>query len=217
MAITPTTVGIAASLLPFFDYFRPARSPYLIVVLVGIIGLISASYLFQKQIDVDRGSYWYFAAIPSLSVLVLLTLFTFLHAPEQGQEVEEDFDSQLRFSRSICISSALICLVIGSIEFAHQTNDTIFYLLVFSCVWQIVVFVLYAAARLKRSEPSTSLNHFQISLITASYLFAITASLVLMNPEKGYFTYLRNKEFVLNFLGVTSFLFWILWISCQIY
>lgn len=217
MAITPTTVGIAASLLPFFDYFRPTRSPYLIVVLVGISGLIAASFLFQFEIDTNRRTYWFFAAIPSVGVLILLTLFTFLHAPEQGGETTDDFDSQLRFSRSVCISSALICLILGSIKFAVQPNDTIFYLLVFSCVWQIIVFVLYAAARLKRSEPSTSLNHFQISLITASYLFAITTSLILLDPSKGYFTYMTSDESVLNLLGITSLLFWLLWISCQVY
>ena len=215
MAITPMTVGIAASVLPLLDYFRPTRSPYLIVVLVGILGLIAASYLFQSNIT--NRSYWYFTAIPSVSVLILLTLFTFLHVTGQKESVTEDFDSQLRFSRSICISSSLICLVLGSWKFAEEKHDTIFYLLVFSCVWQIIVFILYTAARLRRSEPSTSLNHFQISLITASYLFAITACLIIWNPSKGFFVYIKDDNINLNLLGTSTIIFWLLWFSCQVY
>lgn len=216
MALTPTTAGVAASLLPFFDYFRPTKSPYLVVVIVGICGLVAIDFFFQT--NYAKRSYWYFAAIPLIIVLIFLTLFVFLHNTEANNKDSEDsFESQLRFSRAICISSGLLCLIVGTWQFAGPKKEILFYVHYISCLWQIVTFVLYTATRLKKSEPKSGLNHFQISLVTASYLVGITACVHLVKGDAIFITFPYESMSHINFYGVSALVFWFLWTGCQVY
>ena len=222
MPVSTTTAGVAASLMPFLDYFRPTKSPYLLVVLVGVAGIVAIDIAFQYQFD--ERSYWYFASIPLTLVLIVLTLFTFLHQMEpNADETERDIESQLKFSRSICISGAMLCLVAGVVKFAEDENNVLFSVHFLSCVWQIGVFVVYAAARLRKEEPASSLNHFQISLVTASYLIAATICVYFMETDGSIVTIARESDTseedvtYMDLFFVSAIVFWLLWISCQVY
>ena len=184
MALPPVGVGTAlAAFAPFLEYFRPTRSPYLLVVLFGLGGLIAASWMFQSELSL-RFEY-FLLAIPIVVVLTVLTLFVFFHTTTASADLtSEQIDEQLKFSRSICISTGILCLVIGCWRAATEPLENwIFNLHYIFCIIQIVAFVVYSAARLRYEEPSTSLNHFQIALVTASFLVAATICMSLIKAS----------------------------------
>ena len=232
MALSPVTVGSAlAALAPFIEYLRPARSPYILVVIFGIIGLVSSAGLFHKRFW-DRTEY-YFLFVPLAIVLILLTIFSFMHKVQSGAGLsDEDVDEQLKFSRSICISSAILCLVFGCWRIAETLFDWIFYFHYFVCTVQITTFIVYSAARLKYEELVTSLNHFQIALVTSAYLVAATVCVGLVELAQGFeksendvFYVVRSVEvgdktkelYYLNLFSLTALFFYGLWLWCQIY
>ena len=229
MALSPVTVGSAlAALAPFVEYLRPARSPYLLVVIFGIIGLVSSAGLFHERFW-DRTEY-YFLFVPLAIVLILLTVFSFMHRVQTGANLsDEDVDEQLKFSRSICISSAILCLVFGCWRVAVSLSDWVFYFHYIVCTVQIVSFTIYSAARLRYEELVTSLNHFQIALVTSAYLVAATVCVGLVEHARGFendvFYVVRNVETgdvtsklnYLNLFSLTALFFYGLWLWCQIY
>lgn len=229
MALSPVTVGSAlAALAPFVEYLRPARSPYLLVVIFGVIGLVSSAGLFHERFW-DRTEY-YFLFVPLAIVLILLTVFSFMHKVQSGANLsDEDVDEQLKFSRSICISSAILCLVFGGWRVAETLLDWVFYFHYFVCTIQIVVFIVYSAARLRYEEFVTSLNHFQIALVTSAYLVAATVCVGLIEQARGFeedvFYVVRTLEVneetkeltYLNLFSLTALFFYGLWLWCQIY
>lgn len=229
MALSPVTVGSAlAALAPFVEYLRPARSPYLLVVIFGIIGLVSSAGLFHERFQ-DRTEY-YFLFVPLAIVLILLTVFSFIHKVKSGTSLsDEDVDEQLKFSRSICISSAILCLVFGCWRISATLPDWVFYFHYFVCTVQIATFIVYSAARLRYEELVTSLNHFQIALVTSAYLVAATVCVGLVAYAQGFdkdVFYVVEKLEVdgatkisnyPNLFSLSALLFYGLWLWCQIY
>ena len=232
MALSPVTVGSAlAALAPFVEYLRPARSPYLLVVIFGIIGLVSSAALFHERYW-DRTEY-YFLFIPLAIVLILLTVFSFVHKVQSGANLsDEDVDEQLKFSRSICISSAILCLVFGCWRISATLPDWVFYFHYFVCTVQIAAFIVYSAARLRYEELVTSLNHFQIALVTSAYLVAATVCIGLVELAWGFEENQKDVFYVfrswdtedgikesqyLNLFSLTALFFYGLWLWCQIY
>lgn len=191
MPMTGASIGTAlAALAPFFEFLRPTRSPYLLVVMFSVIGLLTLNVLFDS--DAVRGAskfreYWYSLAAPIFLVIVLLTLFVFLHREREDDSEDERnlADQHLKFSRSICISTAVICLVAGCWYALKQDITSAFFVQYIACMCQIAVFTIYAAARLSRREPIGQLNHFQIALVTSLYLLAATACLAFAASKHG--------------------------------
>ena len=244
MPMTGASIGTAlAALAPFFEYFRPTKSPYLLVVLISAIGVLVLNYLFDEEFYLR--AYWYALAAPVFILAILLTAFIFLHKErvETSEEERELSDQHLKFSRSICISAAILCLVVGGWYTASNTVETVFIVHYIACTWQIAVFTIYAAARLRRQEPSGFLNHFQVAMVTSVYLIAATACLsfaagkhYVWCGEDSYTTVLEScatevveKEtedgtdwedvgrVVESFYFISYGLFLALWVACQYY
>ena len=191
MPMTGASIGTAlAALAPFFEFFRPTRSPYLLVVLFSVVGLLTLNVLFDSDMVRDAWTfreYWYSLAAPVFIVIVLLTLFVFLHREKEGDSEDERqlADQHLKFSRSICISTAVICLVAGCWYTLKQGVSIAFTVQYIACMCQIIVFTIYAAARLRRREPVGQLNHFQVALVTSLYLLAASACLAFAASKQG--------------------------------
>ena len=249
MPMTGASIGTAlAALAPFFEFFRPTRSPYLLVVLFSVIGLLVLNVLFDSKVDndvADFREFWYALAAPVFLVIILLTLFVFLHRDKSGEsEDERDLaDQHLKFSRAICISTAVICLVAGCWYSLKQDANVAFVAQYVACMCQIVVFTIYAAARLRRREPIGQLNHFQVALVTSLYLLAASACLAFaaskyglscggvstsmfeecvgeeyfVEDEEGFEVSVSSERPVANFYMISYFVFLILWVSCQYY
>ena len=233
MPISALAAGSAlASLAPFFEFFRPTRSPYLLVVLFSVAGLLASNSLFDDTLSL--WNFWYALAIPIVIVIVLLTVFVFLHSSSAEPQEEQDIaDQHLKFSRSICISTAVLCLVLGC-WYAAKADSAIFPLHYIVCICQVIVFTIYAAARLKRQEPPGSLNHFQVALVTSIYLVAMTVCLYFITDVKNgkcdketdlsiFQTCVPNEDCKCSalkapyFYTLTYFLFLLLWMWCQYY
>lgn len=226
MALSPVlSAGTAlAALAPFVEYLRPKRSPYLLVVFFGIAGVVLGSGLFQERFD-DRHEF-YLLFVPVAGVLLLLTFFSFMHSVLSGGDLPaEEVDEQLKFSRSICISMAIMCLVLGCWVASERLPDWVFYFHYAVCILQILVFVVYSAARLKYEEPASGLNNFQIALVTTLYLIAATICMGLINF--GVWDIISVFEVkvkgdgvsgsALNLYFLSSALFYVLWFWCQVY
>ena len=177
-------------------------------------------------------------------LVTLLTMFIFLHKErvEKSEEERELSDQHLKFSRSICISAAILCLVVGGWYTARNTVETVFIIHYIACMCQIVIFTIYAAARLRRQEPAGLLNHFQVAMVTSVYLIAATACLSFAAEKQyvdcgdSYTTVLEScaKEIVTSetengfernysytivesFYFISYGLFLVLWVVCQYY
>lgn len=214
MAIPPLGVGTAfGALIPFLDYFRPTRSPYLLIVIFSIVALL---YSNEKL----KGDHWYWVAIPIALVLVVVTAFTFIHAEtEDAEQSKEERDTQLKFSRSICISTAVLCLVWGSSSDSASELDSVFFVNYVMCICQIVVFVIYTAARLKKEEPPLYLNHFQVALVTSALLVGATVCIHSINPglEPGSIFAIIKRGNRSSFFAYSAVLLYFLWARCQYY
>ena len=214
MAI-PSLLGVGAvgALIPFLEYFRPTRSPYLLIVIFSIVALVYSNVTL-------RADHWYWIAIPIGLVLVVVTAFTFFHAEtEDVEQSKEERDTQLKFSRSICISTAVLCLVWGSSADSASKFDSVFFVHYVMCLCQIVVFIIYTAARLKKEEPPLYLNHFQVALVTSALLIGATVCIYLIEPraeaESIFATIKAGKR--PSFFAYSAVLLYFLWARCQYY
>ena len=224
MATLPTVSAIEAPLSLFFSYLRPTKSPYIIVIAFASFLLVSMNYLYANfHVFLER-EYWFFSAIPLLSVLTILTSFTLLHRAHFSNAVDDgNHYSQLRFSRSICISSALLCLAFGIWTFPEVEVKMLFHLHYGSCLFQIALFVIYAAVGLRIREPRGELNYFQMSVVTSLHLIFGTACVYFLRSEKEIL-YLElipvhdtsGAEIYIVLFGASLLVFWILWIFCQV-
>lgn len=228
MPMTPMTMGSAfASLGPFFEFFRPTRSPYLLVVLFSVISLLTSNILFEMKSRLY--DYWYALAIPVFLILGVLTVFVFLHreSREAAEEERDIAEHHLKFSRAICISIAIMCFVGGCWFAVDQESISMFILHYISCICQIAVFTVYAAARLRRKEPAGVLNHFQVALVTSLYLIGATVCLVFIAMNQGdpcgdsgrtsIFETCVGQKKLASFHAISYFVFMALWGWCQYY
>jgi len=204
-----------AAFLPLIEYFRPSKSPYLISVIFGIISLIIASGEYNKDPK------WFSICIPFFLILPILTLLTYyskLDHTGNKEEAKKDIEDQLKFSRTISVSVGMICLVISSKSLAYKSF--LFYVNYLSCILHILIFVIYMSIRVKKEEEITNFNFFQFSFMTTSYLVAfsfcisnidISDNLLLKNAIAG------SNDKIMDTFSISSILFYILWLSSEIY
>ena len=230
MTPTPHPIKSAlATLTKFVEHLRPTRSPYILVVLFGIAGLLVASALYNAVFWEPVDFYFIFAPI-SLTV-ILYTLFIFLYRADVSVDMSADeMEEHFGYSRSLCISTAMICLVIGCWRASLTLPTWLFVMHYGVCTLQILVFVVYSAARIRRPEPRTSHNNIQIALLTSWYLAAATTCIsaidtaflridesvfIVQGPPIEIST--RKGTSQLNPFSLSASLFYGLWGWCQIY
>jgi hypothetical protein len=89
-----------------FSYFHPSKSPYYGMSVAGIVGICALFFI-------ERAS-WLAALIPISLVLILLALAT-LTSSKYLFTVDE-YNDQLKFARSLAITTAIVCLVVVAIN-----------------------------------------------------------------------------------------------------
>jgi hypothetical protein len=108
------------------------------------------------------GKRWYEVAIPVYLVLVVSLILS-----RENKARPDEQKDQLTFGRSLCISSAIITLVVVS----GQVEDTFSFDLNYgTCLAQICVFIIYVWARNKAPLETTDFNFVQLALITTTFL-----------------------------------------------
>ena len=160
-------VGVISGVASIIDYFRPSKSPYLLVIVAGIGGVV----LLCSDAFVTSGRFFWIA-IPIYIVLVILTHYSWRSVDSDWKDQKKsEAEGQLKFSRAVCIICGLGCLVFAAYREVHEDEFVLIYL---TSLFQIIVFVVYAAARLRIEEPTTSTNYFQMALVTSAFLVGAT-------------------------------------------
>lgn len=197
MAVVPPFAALGT----LFEYIRPSKSPYLIIIVTGCICLVSLA----RRIGDDS---WVYVSLPIFICLPVLTILSFF----SKLSVEENIDEQLKFSRAVCLASAIICLVVGSIEL--EENKVLFWVNYHATLIQLIVFVLYIIIREIREETESQLNFFQFSLVTSTYLGVATFCMTKIKA---------NDDSIINNAGkiddyfVCAMFFYAIWLVCQLY
>lgn len=202
-----SSIGTIAAIGPFLEYFRPSRSPYLIVILFGISGIV---YLGFSQELIGK---WYSISIPLAAVLCMLTYFTLITPnSEIVEQTEKDIEGELKFSRAICISIGILCLILGCEELVDNDMAYSFHYMI--CLCQVTIFVIYTAVRIKREEPATAAtpNHFQIALVTSAYLIGATICV-----RHADFPWVSDNGQIYDRFLLSTIFFYILWVWCLCY
>ena len=224
---TGLATAVAGGLIPFLEYFRPTKSPYLLMVLFGIIGLLVLDYLFGPRNY--ETFYWYWLAIPIAGVLIFVTSLMFRDKTKELESKQEDgdeFEAQLKFSRSVCISTAILCLAVGGVKLSSGRSDFMFFFHFGACVCQLLVFLAFATARLRREEPRTSMNHVQIALVTSLFILGASTSISLSELQVevktwnmvGNMFWNETKDgYEMDLYVVTAACLYSLWGRCQCY
>ena len=213
MALSP--IGTISALAAVLEHFRPSKSPYLLVIIAGIGGVLIACSPF---IDQER---FYWIAIPIYIVLVFLTHYSLISVDSNGETLtKSEVVGQLKFSRSVCVISGIGCLVFAGF---NEIESDRFALIYISSMVQTIVFVVYTAARVRKEEPVTSANHFQIALVTSAYLIGTTSCIYLMDSW-GFETYSAGNgddnlgEIIrIDKYFLSAILFFVCWGWCQLY
>src|SRR5579859_2988263 len=137
--------GAATSL---FNYFSPTRSPYYTIVLAACAGMFYAC-------DITNRTLWLAIFIP---VFAVAALSLYLSIDSANTLNKQEHEEQLRFSRSTCISVAVIALAFAgrSIALDEAGNNHIlnFKLNASICCIQIGIFLVYNWALNKTGLPT---------------------------------------------------------------
>ncbi len=205
--------GAIAALGPFIEYLRPAKSPYLLMVIFGTAGIVVTGGFFNAKPE------WLMLAVPQVLALIIFTLFAYYGRDEHNLKQQE---GQLRFSRAISIATALMCLVFGSRQLAGTQMGLLFNWNYFICLFQLAVFTVYSAARLFKEEEEVAFNFFQFSFITSVYLAGATFSMVNIDySDNSYlFQSISNGDTtskVVDSFFATSLILYVFWCVCQVY
>lgn len=204
-------IGTIAAFGPFIEYLRPAKSPYLLMVIFGTVTTVLTSMFFKTNDE------WLMLIVPQYIALIVFNTFAYLGREEHTESEQEE---QLRFSRAVSIAAALMCLAVGAKEVIGK--DALFNFNYFACLFQLVVFSIYAAARLYKEEKSINFNFFQFSFITSAYLVGATVSISQIGYEDQTYMFLtvgenENAKQIVDPFFVTSTVLYILWAACQVY
>src|SRR5262249_13884294 len=127
MAVPLTTISTA------FTYFNPSKSPY---YTIGLAACFAITYVS----DVSNMGPWLCLAVP-LFLVAALTLALSLDSGNSlsaGEQAE-----QLRFSRSTCISVAVLALALAGRDLADPKSLPSFTINVILCCFQITLFLVY--------------------------------------------------------------------------
>jgi hypothetical protein len=187
-------VGSVASFAStVWNYFSPSRSPFYSTIVAGSVAMVLSC-------DNIEGKRWYQVAVPIFAVLGVSLLLS----NENKARANEQKD-QLTFGRSLCISSAILTLVIVSGEVKDQTFS--FDMNYGTCLTQICVFVIYVWARNKAPLETSDSNFVQLALVTTTFL--VTGGWALAQ----YATNLKDSVLARHYLIVAMGLYG-LWFIC---
>lgn len=173
----PTAVKLATTI---FSYFSPTKSPFYSVIVFGTTSLI-----LTKEIEDN----WVIIFSPIAILLIYATILSLKDKPDfQPQE----YNDQIKFSRTFGISAAVLCFVytgreIPPIETETNTetiNHWYFWLAYFSSLSQMAIFMFYTHVYANLKAKPNNKNFIQLALITSNYLIGATYITVQYNESQ---------------------------------
>ncbi len=211
--------ALAAPLMPFLDYLRPNKSPY-VLVSVAILAclLLPDNALFENPFG------WMYH-VPIYLVIACTVVLSFLYRPPEigklgpsasglsdaGQDISEEttieMDHQLKFSRSFCLICGIASLYI-LFKSDSRAIIELFIILYLAIVFHIALFMGYLLFRSLREESINKFAVFQIGFITGISLLGTSLSYdqikkddhsVLINCSQRYLLDTDNNENIEKF------------------
>jgi hypothetical protein len=197
-------MGPLALLGPFLDYLRPTKSPYLIIQFVAVF--VICYKITRQPVAAALDSPQFFLPI-FLLVLALIPL-SFMRRdqivqneppPEGAAQIanpkfENDLDSVFKFSRALCLASAVVMLFV---YFQNPPSDNWYATVAYAMIiLQMATFLLYTAIRHFKGEDLSNVNLFQIAFITAVFFAGATylaTQIKQSEPELRYMYYCKTK------------------------
>jgi hypothetical protein len=151
------SIGTAASFAKtVWEYFSPSKSPFYATIVAGSVAMV----LSCEKISGNR---WYQVDIPIFIVLAVSLLLS-----RENKALPAEQKDQLTFARSLCISSAVLTLVFAGGDVGEP--PLAFHMNYWTCLIQIIVFVIYVWARNRAQLEESDFNFLQLALITTTFL-----------------------------------------------
>jgi hypothetical protein len=207
-------IGIGGFLAPFLDYFRPTKSPYLVVAFVSIL-VISLRLSNGGIDDLDRPDFFLpiyaiLAVIVGLSLLLNLKPKTAAASdngeksqPTTGLELvnnakyENDLDSVFKFSRALCLAAGAVMLYVYQMV---PRVDSIYTTIVYwTIIIQMITFLAYMTFRQFRGEDLTNAGLFQVAFITAAFFVGSTHAGLMVTEKTNQIEFLYCKSSVVAY------------------
>ena len=208
MIIPPGTISYAETI---WKYFSPSKSPFYAVIVVAIYSLCWSHRLLleggQGGISAEQ---FYAFLVPIAVILAIALLISFRNVYELPKG---EHDEQILFTRSFCISVALVCMVWNGHTFQFgSVQAKISY---WSCILQVVVFLVYTCLRLKREQAPSHSNLIQLGLITGAFMIGFSYCLQVeptnQSPEET--TLIKQATYILD-IPVAFWALYLGWLIC---
>jgi hypothetical protein len=159
-------------------YLSPAKSPfYAVMVVANVCVGWSHSLLLGNDGGISVPQFYSFV-IPITGVIALGLYASFRNVYELPPA---EHDEQIRFTRSFCISVALICLIWNGHVVRTQVEGYISY---WSCIAQLVLFITYTFIRSRKEQAPQHSNLIQLGLITAAFMVGFSYILHIKAPDE---------------------------------
>jgi len=208
--------AIAGFMGPFLDYLRPTKSPYLVIQFVAVlVTCYKVTHVDATPDKLDSPGFF----LPIFVLVIAIVPLSFLRRdhldkndssaqPVNKEQVinskyENDLDGVFKFSRALCLASAVIMLLI---YFQTTPVDnwyaTIAYTMIIA---QMTTFLLYTVFRHFKGEDVSNINLFQIAFITAVFFVGssyLSTQIKDSEPEIRYLYYCKSKT--IEFLDVSQ-------------
>jgi magnesium-transporting ATPase (P-type) len=152
-----------------WKYFSPGRSPFYAIIVFATYSLCWAQHLLLSQDHPISPEQFYAFLIP---IAVVTAIGLLISTANNFELPKHEHDEQILFVRSFCISVALVCMIWTGDKFTYGSGQA--KLSYWSCIAQIVIFLLYAMLRLKREQPPKHSNLIQLGLITATFMIGFS-------------------------------------------
>jgi hypothetical protein len=178
MGLEPISAAVT-SISGIFNYFKPSKSPYLVVL--GALGYVLTRTEWSG--NSTPPDIWHFVMIPVFVSGILVVILSFFYVPtelkiwneqtdDEKSHVNEEIENQFKFARSIGVATGILCLYfLGSKD---REVDFWFYTIYAAAVLQLAIFLLYLAIRNLKEEEPTKIQIFQIAVMTCSFLVFAT-------------------------------------------
>lgn len=225
-----STIG---AILPFLNYLRPSKSPYLLISIVLSILLVIYGSEYQGNL------YDFLYRAPIYGTLLFILYMSFRFVPEELEiiknekdaekiaEIQREMDAQYKFSRSIIICASLIAIfsVFSSGQFGHFLHFA-FYT---SVIINIALFYLYMFFRNIKEENPFKYAIFQISFMMSTFIIASSFILAMVDifDQRLFFNTIEAVDDVTGDVQLLSVYFdwrvidflviWFCWLCYQIF
>ena len=159
------SLGAATSVATtIFSYFSPAKSPYYAVIAFGVTG-ISFSVVQSNQ-------NFMLVFVPVAVIVAFCTALSLSDKSNQPEFTQEDYNSQLRFARSVGISVSILCLVWAGKTITPQAEENLgwwFWLIYATTLIQAAAFLLYIFIFHRHNTSNKGINLIQLCLIVSTF------------------------------------------------